>query len=59
MVETVTVGMVSGTFLTKAKPGVGNNTQRNRKPQEKETLVFGDDPWKMLCMHHVQENASV
>lgn len=40
----VMVGMVNGTFLTKEKPGVGKNTQRNRRPQEKETLVLGDDP---------------
>lgn len=45
----VMVGMVNGTFLTKEKPGVGNNTQRNRTPQE-ETLVLGDGPWKILGM---------
>ena len=44
------VGMVNGTFLTKEEPGVGNNTQRNRKPQEEETLVLGDDLWKILGM---------
>lgn len=50
MVEMVMVGMVNGTFLTKEKPGVGNNTQRNRTPQEEETLVLGDGPWKILGM---------
>lgn len=41
MAEVGTAGMVNGTSLTKEKAGVGNATQRNQKPQQKETLVLG------------------
>lgn len=35
----VMVGMVNGTFPTKEKSGVGNNTLKNRKPQEEDTGI--------------------